>query len=118
MKTTYQGGCHCGKVRFTAEMDLTQPAVVCNCSICSKRGYVLSFVPAADFTLVSGAQDLTDYRFNKMTVHHLFCSTCGVGAFGRGVGPDGAESYAVNARCLDDVDASVLPVMAYDGKSR
>ncbi len=118
MKTTYQGGCHCGKVRFEAEIDLTKPALMCNCSICSKRGYVLSFVSGADFKLLSGEEALTDYLFNKKTIHHLFCSTCGVGAFGRGVGPDGAESIAINVRCLDDVDAAAVPFTAFDGKSR
>ena len=118
MKTTYQGGCHCGKVRFTAGMDLDKPPIVCNCSICSKRGYVLAFVPAADFTLVSGDQDLTDYQFNKKVVHHLFCSTCGVGAFGRGTGPEGGESYAVNVRCLDGVDLDTVATVPFDGKSR
>lgn len=118
MKTTYQGGCHCGKVRFEAAVDLTKPALMCNCSICSKRGYVLAFVPGNDFKLVSGEEALTDYLFNKKAIHHLFCSTCGVGAFGRGVGPDGGETFAVNVRCLDGVELERVPTVPYDGKSR
>ena len=59
----------------------------CNCSICQKRGALLTFVPAAQFKLLSGEDELTDYQFNKKIVHHLFCSHCGVGSFARGNGP-------------------------------
>ncbi len=117
MKTTYMGGCHCGKVRFEVQADLTQTAITCNCSICSKRGHILSFVPAAEFRLTSGEKDLTDYQFNKKLIHHLFCSTCGVGSFGKGVGPDGSETIALNVRCLDNVDLATVKIHEYDGKS-
>jgi hypothetical protein len=59
---------------------------------------------------------LTDYQFNKKVIHHLFCKVCGTASFGRGVGPDGSESVAVNLRCVDDLDLSTVPVMKYDGK--
>ncbi len=85
--------------------------------ICQKRGYLLTFVPPAQFNLLSGGQDQSDYQFNKKVVHHLFCSTCGVGSFGRGSGPDGVEMIAVNVRCLDDVDIETLTLTPYDGKS-
>ncbi|BCP54337.1 aldehyde-activating protein [Kaistia sp. 32K] len=113
---TRGGGCHCGRVRFTVRGDFGT-AMSCNCSICQKRGHWLAFVPAADFTLESGADDLTDYQFNRFRIHHLFCSHCGVGSFGRGVGPDGAEMVAVNVRCLDDMDLSTVTVTAFDGRS-
>lgn len=112
----YTGGCHCGKVRFEVEMDLGE-VVSCNCSMCSKRGSLLAFVPAENFKLLSGEGDLTDYQFNKKVIHHLFCSTCGILSFGKGVGPDGKEMVAVNVRCLDGVDAEGLKVVKYDGKS-
>lgn len=112
----YTGGCHCGKVRFEVDMDLGE-VVSCNCSMCSKRGSLLAFVPAENFKLISGEGDLTDYQFNKKVIHHLFCSTCGILSFGRGAGPDGKEMVAVNVRCLDDVDAEGLKVVKYDGKS-
>ena len=89
----------------------------CNCSICAKRGHLLSFAPAAAFTLVSGAESLTDYQFGRRTIHHLFCKHCGVGAFGRGTGPDGTAMVAINARCVDDLDWAALPRTAYDGRS-
>ena len=113
---TYAGGCHCGKVRYevTAALD---KVMACNCSICNKRGALLTFVPADQFKLLSGEDALTDYQFAKKKIHHLFCSTCGVASFARGAGPDGRQMCAINTRCLDDVDVSALPVTHFDGKS-
>jgi hypothetical protein len=69
------------------------------------------------FRLLSGKDALTDYQFNKMNVHHLFCSTCGIRSFGHGTGPDGKPMYAINVRCLDGVDPASLSVTQVDGKS-
>lgn len=92
-------------------------AISCNCSICQKRGYVLTFVPADHFKLQSGEDMLSDYQFNKKNVHHLFCKECGVGSFARGKMPDGKEMCAVNVRCLDDMDITTLKISPIDGKS-
>lgn len=116
-QTTHHGGCHCGAVRFHVDLDLTQPAITCNCSICSRQGTLLSFVPTNQFTLDGGEANLTDYQFNKNIIHHLFCKTCGVKSFGRGIGPDGAAMVAINVRCLDDIDLAAVPTYSYDGKS-
>ena len=113
---TYTGGCHCKKVQFEVEMELTG-VMSCNCSICSKRGWLLTFVPTSAFKLIEGNDELTDYQFNKKNVHHLFCSTCGTASFGRGSDDKGNEMIAVNVRCLDTIDLSVLPVTPYDGKN-
>lgn len=113
---TYTGGCHCGNVRFEVQASLS-PVISCNCSICAKTGSLLAFAPAAAFELQKGEEALSDYQFNKKTVHHLFCKTCGVRPFGRGKGPDGSEVIALNVRCLDDVDPSKLTLTPYDGKS-
>jgi hypothetical protein len=117
MTTKYQGGCHCGSVRFEVEADLGAPVMTCNCSICSKRGHMLTFVPADKLKITKGHDALTDYQFNKMMVHHLFCKTCGVGSFGRGKKPDGTEMAAINVRCLDGVDLKALEVHEVDGRS-
>lgn len=110
------GGCHCGKVRFKAKADLSR-VVSCNCSICSKTGSLLTFAPASWFELTAGADNLADYQFGKKVVHHLFCKTCGVRSFGRGMGPDGTEMVAINVRCLDGVDPSSLTIVPFDGAS-
>jgi hypothetical protein len=114
--TKYTGSCHCGAVRYEVTVDLGQ-TVTCNCSLCSKAGYLLAFAPADQFVFLSGEDHLTDYQFNKMIIHHVFCKTCGVRSFGRGVGHDGKPTVAINVRCLDGVDISALSPMAYDGKS-
>jgi hypothetical protein len=112
----YSGGCHCGKVRYEVTLQLGQ-VISCNCSICSKRGALLTFVPGEAFRLLSGSDFLSDYQFYKKQIHHLFCKICGVSSFATGTGPDGKPSYAINVRCLDDVDLSTLQTMPFDGKS-
>lgn len=114
--TRRSGGCHCGAVRFEAATALDR-VLSCNCSICSKKGLLLTFVPAADFTLLSGEEALADYQFNRHVIHHLSCSRCGVESFARGSAPDGAEMVAVNVRCLDDVDLAALTLTPFDGRS-
>ncbi|MBK7580299.1 MAG: GFA family protein [Myxococcales bacterium] len=111
----YSGGCHCGQVRFEVTTELAQ-VMQCNCSICSKKGFLLSFVPESDFTLGSGQDALSEYRFNRHAVAHLFCKTCGIQSFGRGKGRDGSSMIALNVRCLDDVDVAKLAITEVDGK--
>jgi hypothetical protein len=113
---TKEGGCHCGRVRFRAAGDFSL-AVECNCSICSKRGVIWSFVKPAQFTLLSGDDAFSDYQFGRKVIHHLFCRSCGVGSFSRGRAPTGEEMIAINLRCLDDVDVSALSPAKFDGKS-
>lgn len=112
----YTGGCHCKKVRYEAEIDIDN-AMECNCSICSKKGWLLVFIPADKFKLISGKENLTDYQFNKKVVHHYFCKTCGIQSFGAGVGPDGKEMRAINIRCLDNIDLEKIKIVKYDGKN-
>lgn len=114
---TWQGGCHCGAVRYEVTMKLAG-AITCNCSICSKTGTMLNFVPEEQFKLLSGEDSLTDYQFNRNIIHHLFCKRCGVRSFARGKGPDGKGTAAINVRCLDGVDLDAVPTKHFDGKSR
>lgn len=113
----YQGGCHCGKVQFSVEVDLSNP-ITCNCSYCSKRGSILAFTPESSFTLEKGVDDLSEYRFNTKAIAHLFCAACGMESFARATAPDGTPTVAVNVRCLDGVDADALTPHRYDGRSR
>ncbi|MGE0174207.1 MAG: GFA family protein [Oligoflexales bacterium] len=111
----YTGGCHCGKVSFEIEAEI-EKVMSCNCSICSKRGYLLTFVPAAKFKLLKGADVLSDYQFNKKVVHHKFCKNCGVGSFGQGTAPNGEATYAINVRCVEGIELDKLTVKQVDGK--
>jgi len=95
-----QGGCHCGAVRFVARLaDPPVPALDCNCSICSMTGFLHIIVPHDDFTLVSGGDVLTSYRFGSGVAEHLFCLRCGVKSFYQP--RSHPEAWSVNANCLD-----------------
>jgi hypothetical protein len=112
------GSCHCGAVRYEATLDLEQPVIACNCSICGRSGSLLSFIPESGFVLKSGEDALTDYQFNKHHIHHVFCGKCGIKSFARGKRPDGAPMVAINVRCIEDVDLNALKITNFDGKSR
>lgn len=110
----YSGGCHCGKVKFEVEMKV-ESALSCNCSICAKRGSLLAFTAASNFRLIQGEKDLHDYQFGQKTLHHPFCSHCGIASFSKG-SQNGVEMRAINLRCLDDFEFEKVPVAHYDGK--
>jgi hypothetical protein len=110
--TTYLGGCHCGKIRYRVEVEKLE-AVQCNCSICSKKGFIHLIVPAARFTLLQGEADLNTYTFNTGTAKHHFCRHCGIHSFYRPRShPDG---YDINLRCLDDNAIDQFEISAFDG---
>ena len=113
MRKTYQGGCHCGRVRFRVTADL---AVVtdCNCSMCSKKGILHLIVPPEDFELLSGRDELTTYTFNTGVAKHTFCRHCGIHPFY--VPRSDPDKIDVNARCLDGVDLAALTVKHFDGR--
>lgn len=114
---SYRGGCHCGAVRYTVETDLAQ-VIECNCSHCSRKGFLLTFVGPDQFELTAADDALTEYRFNTHAIEHVFCKTCGVQSFARGKAPQsGQEMRAVNVRCLEDVDLAALTITPVDGKS-
>lgn len=113
----HSGGCHCGKVRFSADIDLSQPVIECNCSHCQRKGFLLSFGPKSAMTVESGEDTLVEYRFNTEKIAHQFCPTCGVEPFAWGLDKDGAPTVAVNVRCLDDIDLSALQRHPWDGAS-
>ena len=112
----HTGSCHCGHVKFEVEMDL-EGTIACNCSICTKRGSLLNFVPADKFKLLSGEDKLTDYLWNKRVIHHLFCKNCGILPFGKGMDPNGNAMVAINIRCLDDIDIDSVKINPFDGRS-
>ena len=113
---THQGSCHCGKVKYEVTTDLSG-VIECNCSICSRAGYLLTFVPESQFKLLAGADELTDYQFNKHHIHHVFCKTCGIHSFAQGSDGKGNAMKAVNVRCLEGADLAALKIKKVDGKS-
>ena len=112
----HTGSCHCGQVAFEVEGELKQ-VMECNCSHCSRKGFLLWFVPRAQLKLLKGEDSLAQYKFNKHIIAHQFCKTCGCQPFAYGKHPSGAEMAGVNARCLNDVDLSSLTRIPVDGRS-
>ncbi len=113
----FTGSCHCQRVRYEAELDLSKEVISCNCSICSRKGSLLAFTPDDQFKLLSGETSLADYQFGKKSIHHYFCSTCGVTSFASGKKPGGETVRAINVRCLEGVNLDSVKIKKFDGKS-
>jgi hypothetical protein len=112
--TTYEGSCHCGRVRFRVTADLSS-VTICNCSICNKKGFIHLIVDPAQFTLLSGENDLRSYRFNTGVAEHKFCAHCGVHPFY--TPRSDPDKVDVNARCLEGVDLGHLNPRTFDGQN-
>ena len=112
----YKGSCHCGAIAFDAEGELKE-VMACNCSICSRKGSLLWFIPRDKFRLRTPEEKLSTYTFNKRFIKHHFCSTCGIHPFAEAADKSGKPMAAINVRCLEDFDFASLPVKHFDGKS-
>ena len=112
---TVKGGCHCGAVRFVAEADAEPQMLNCNCSICSASGYLHLFIPHKRFTLESGSDALTSYRFGSGEAEHLFCSKCGVKSFYQP--RSHPDSWSVHLACLDDSSKLNPQITDFDGRN-
>lgn len=111
----YAGGCHCGKVRYEVKLELDK-VIECNCSHCSRKGFLWTYTPADQFTLLRGMEALNEYRFNKKTLRHVFCSQCGVQSYMTGGKKDGVATVGINVRCLEGVDVTKLEIVQVDGR--
>lgn len=112
----YKGSCHCGNIAFEVEGEI-DGAVACNCSICSRKGWLLWFVPRDKLHLSTPDAPLSTYTFNKHVINHYFCPTCGIHPYGEGQTPQGHYMAAINIRCLEGVDLDSVPVKSFDGRS-
>lgn len=113
-KKTCFGSCHCGAIRFSVLSDFPE-LTTCDCSLCSRRNTLMVKVHESDFTLLKGADFLTEYQFHTHTARHYFCKVCGIYPFHRKrVSPD---YFGVNVRCLMDVDLTGIPVRATIGRA-
>jgi hypothetical protein len=117
---TYHGSCHCGRVRYEADIDLDAGTGKCNCTICAKsRNWGVTIKPDA-FRMIEGDEALSDYQWGQKVNHRLFCRHCGVASFGAGhVKEIGGDYVSISLSCLDDLDPSVLaqaPVRYMDGR--
>lgn len=109
------GGCHCGAVRFEAEVEQAPELLDCNCSICSATGYLHLIVPHSQFQLLSGANALTSYRFGTGKAEHLFCEVCGIKSFYQP--RSHPDAWSVHFRCIDDVSQLSPNIVRFDGRN-
>ncbi len=110
-----EGGCHCGAVRFSVAVPDPPMLTDCNCSVCTKTGFLHLIVKAAEFTLLRGADMLTDYRFGTGIARHLFCRRCGVKSFY--VPRSHPDGFSVNWHALDGVAALKPVITPFDGRN-
>jgi hypothetical protein len=114
--TTYTGSCHCGAIAFEVEGKIDS-GLACNCSICSRKGSVLWFVPRSSLKLKTPESAVSTYTFNKHVIKHQFCPRCGIHTHGEGTDPKGNAMAAINLRCIENLDLNTVPVHHFDGKS-
>jgi hypothetical protein len=110
---TLTGGCHCGAVRYRIQLDRLA-AIDCNCTMCTKKGFIHAIVPPDRFELLQGRDALSLYQFNTGVAQHLFCQHCGIHSFYRP--RSHPDSYDVNVRCLDDVAIEQFELTLFDGQ--
>lgn len=113
--TKHTGGCHCGRVRFEVTAPATLNVADCNCSICSKAGYLHLIVTAENFELLAGRDALTTYTFNTGIAQHMFCSHCGVKPFY--IPRSHPDGVSVNARCIEGNTVESMTVTPFDGRN-
>lgn len=111
-----KGSCHCGGIAFEAEGDFST-ALECNCSHCSRKGYLLAFIPRDGLTITTPAEATSIYRFNRHVIDHHFCPTCGCAPFGLGTDPAGNRMAAINVRCLEGFELDKVERKPVDGRS-
>ncbi len=111
----YRGGCHCGRVRYEVRAALAGVGA-CNCSICTKKGYLHWIVPREAFRLLTPQSALATYTFNTGVAKHHFCPVCGVASFY--IPRSDPDKIDVNARCVEEIDLSSLgPIRTFDGRN-
>jgi len=116
MSHDYKGSCHCGAVRFSYRGEEITKGLRCNCSICSRKGAMMSAeIISPDALNIQASEDaLGLYQFAEKTARHSFCKHCGIYTFHQTVRKPG--HYRVNLGCIDEVDVFALDADVFDGK--
>jgi hypothetical protein len=110
----YHGSCHCGAIRFTVEGPIAE-AYTCDCSLCRKKNALMANVHESRLAITEGEDRLGLYQWNARIAKHYFCTVCGIYPFHKKRSmPD---HYGVNVQCLDDLDATSIPVRPSEGKN-
>ncbi|MBF0350592.1 MAG: GFA family protein [SAR324 cluster bacterium] len=112
----HKGSCHCGGIVFEVEGDF-EKVMECNCSHCSRKGYLLWFVARDQLKIMTPESDMSTYTFNKHVIQHQFCPKCGCAPFGLGTDKKGNKTAAINVRCLEGLELTTLNRVPVDGRS-
>lgn len=110
-----EGRCHCGAVRWVADLPDEIVGHRCNCSICAPTGFIHVIVPEREFRLVAGADKLTTYSFGSGVAKHHFCSVCGVKSFY--VPRSNPDGFSLNLNCLDQSTFTKVTIEDFDGQN-
>jgi hypothetical protein len=111
----HKGSCHCGAITFEVEAPEDMEVSECNCSICSRAGYLHLIVPKSKFNLLSGIEHLQTDTFDTHEAKHLFCKSCGIKSFY--IPRSHPDGISVNVRCLDDSTIKSINIEQFDGKN-
>lgn len=115
-RRTLSGGCHCGAVRFDFAFDGAVAELLdCNCSICSRTGFLHLIVQHADFRLLTPVSAMTSYRFGTGAAEHLFCVRCGIKSFYQP--RSHPDAWSVNWRCVDEHHGIATRIVPFDGRN-
>lgn len=112
----HTASCHCGKIRLEIEGRIDQ-GLACNCSICSRKGSLLWFVPRAKVAWLTPETNAATYTFNRHVIKHRFCPTCGIHPYAEATDRAGAPTVAVNLRCIEGLDLPAVKVTEFDGRA-
>ncbi len=112
-----KGSCHCGDITFEVDAELTVPVLECNCSHCSRKGYLLWFLPRDKLKCDVPEHHIGTYTFNKHVIQHHFCLRCGCAPFGEGKDPKGNATAAINVRCLEGIDLTTVERKPFNGRA-
>jgi len=112
----YKGSCHCGKIAFEADGEI-KDVLACNCSICTRKGSLLWFIPRANFRLLTPREAMSTYTFNKHFIKHHFCPNCGIHPFAEAADRQGNPMAAINVRCLENVEPTSFPQKSFNGRA-
>ena len=113
----HTGSCHCGDIKFEVEGEIDQ-VIECNCSHCSRKGYLLWFVPRDKLKHATPEHHMATYMFNKHVIQHHFCLRCGCAPFGEGKDTKGNAMASINIRCLEGVDPKSVKTVQYNGRDK
>ena len=95
--------CHCGAIEaeINAPKEL-EKTLRCNCSLCKRKGAVMSMIKNEDFKIVKGEDKLKLYQFHTKVAKHYFCSNCGV--YTHHNSRANPEMIGINLGCVDEID--------------